>query len=86
MAVYELKIHKRGARPRSERLRELGGESSGNVSSAVVTVTGGGNVSTGTDHYHANKNALDQITTDPDGYQYLTRQNEVTDDEGNAVY
>lgn len=86
MAVYELKIHKRGARPRSERLRELGGESSGNVSSAVVTVTGGGNVSTGTDHYHANKNALDQITTDTDGYQYLTRQNEVTDDEGNAVY
>lgn len=86
MAVYELKIHKRGARPRSERLRELGGESSGSAGSTVVTVTGSGNVSTGTDHYHANKNALDQITTDTDGYQYLTRQNEVTDDEGNAVY
>lgn len=86
MAVYELKIHKRGARPRSERLRELGGESTGGAGSTVVTVTGSGNVSTGTDHYHANKNALDQITTDTDGYQYLTRQNEVTDDEGNAVY
>lgn len=86
MAVYELKTYKRGARPRSERLRELGGESSGSVGSTVVTVTGSSNVSNGNDHYHANKNALDQITTDTGGYQYLTRQNEVTDDEGNEVY
>lgn len=86
MAVYELKTYKRGARPRSERLRELGGESSGSVGSTVVTVTGSSKVSNGNDHYHANKNALDQITTDTDGYQYLTRQNEVTDAEGNEVY
>lgn len=85
MAVYELKTHKRGARPRSERLRELGGESVGTAGSTVVTVTGGGNVSSN-DHYHTNKNVLDQITTDTDGYQYLTRQKEVTDDEGNVVY
>lgn len=86
MAVYELKIHKRGARPRSERLRELGGESTGKAGSTVVTVTGSGNVSTGSDHYHANKSALDQITTDTDGYQYLTRLTEGTDSEGNEVY
>lgn len=86
MAVYELKTYKRGARPRSERLRELGGESTGNAGSTVVTVTGGGSVSSPNDHYHTNKNALDQISTDTDGYQYLTLQKEVTDDEGNAVY
>lgn len=86
MAVYELKTYKRGARPRSERLRELGGEGAGNAGSTVVTVTGGGNVSSSNDHYHANKNALDQITTDTNGYQYLTRQKEVIDDEGNAIY
>lgn len=86
MAIYELKTFKRGARPRSERLRELGGESTGSGGSTVVTVTGSGNVSSGNDHYHANKTALDQITTDTDGYEYLTRQREVTDDEGNSVY
>lgn len=86
MAVYELKTYKRGARPRSERLRELGGESSGNSGSTVVTISGNGNVVSPNDHYHANKNALDQITTDADGYEYLTRQKEVIDDEGNAVY
>lgn len=86
MAVYELKTYKRGARPRSERLRELGGESSGNTGSTIVTISGNGNVVSPNDHYHANKNALDQITTDADGYEYLTRQKEVIDDEGNAVY
>lgn len=86
MAVYELKIHKRGARPRSERLRELGGESSGSAGSTVVTVTGSSNAPTGNDHYHTNKAALDQITTDTNGYQYLTRLKEGTDAEGNEVY
>lgn len=88
MAVYELKTYKRGARPRSERLRELGGENLGNGGSTVVTVTGGGdsNAPGANDHYHANKAALDQITTDNDGYQYLTRLKEVTDDEGNDIY
>lgn len=86
MAVYELKTYKRGARPRSERLRKLGGESTGSAGSTVVTVTGSGNVSAGNDHYHANKAALDQITTDTDGYQYLTRPQESTDAEDNEVY
>ncbi|UVY47555.1 MAG: hypothetical protein [Bacteriophage sp.] len=85
MAVYELKTFKRGQRPRSERLRELGGESTGG-GSTVVTVNGSGSAVSPNDHYHANKQALDQISTDADGYEYLTRQKEVTDDKGNAVY
>lgn len=85
MAVYELKTFKRGQRPRSERLRELGGESIGG-GSTVVTVNGSGSAVSPNDHYHANKQALDQISTDADGYEYLTRQKEVTDDKGNAVY
>lgn len=85
MAVYELKTFKRGQRPRSERLRELGGESTGG-GSTVVTVNGSGSAVSPNDHYHANKQALDQISTDADGYEYLTRQKEATDDKGNAVY
>lgn len=85
MAVYELRTFKRGQRPRSERLRELGGESTGG-GSTVVTVNGSGSAVSPNDHYHANKQALDQISTDADGYEYLTRQKEVTDDKGNAVY
>lgn len=85
MAVYELKTFKRGQRPRSERLREPGGESTGG-GSTVVTVNGSGSAVSPNDHYHANKQALDQISTDADGYEYLTRQKEVTDDKGNAVY
>ena len=85
MAVYELKTFKRGQRPRSERLRELGGESS-RGGSTVVTVNGSGSAVSPNDHYHANKQALDQISTDADGYEYLTRRKEVTDDKGNAVY
>lgn len=85
MAVYELKTFKCGQRPRSERLRELGGESTGG-GSTVVTVNGSGSAVSPNDHYHANKQALDQISTDADGYEYLTRQKEVTDDKGNAVY
>ena len=86
MAVYELKTYKRGARPRSKRLRELGGTGAAGSGSTVVSVTSSGNVGSSNDHYHANKNALDQITTDANGYQYITRQNEVTDDEGNPIY
>ena len=71
MAVYNLKVTKRQALPRSKRLRELGGGGDSSTSS-VVTINSGGNVTPGAAHYHANKAALDQITTDADGYQYLT--------------
>lgn len=87
MAIYEykLKTYKRGARPRSERLRELGGESGGTGGSTVVNISGSGNIESATDHTHANKNALDQITTDANGYLYLTQNKEVQDEEGNDI-
>lgn len=87
MAIYEykLKTYKRGARPRSERLRELGGESGGTGGSTVVNISGSGNIESATGHTHANKNALDQITTDANGYLYLTQNKEVQDEEGNDI-
>lgn len=87
MAIYEykLKTYKRGSRPRSERLRELGGESGGTGGSTVVNISGSGNIESATDHTHANKNALDQITTDANGYLYLTQNKEVQDEEGNDI-
>lgn len=85
MAIYELKTYKRGARPRSKRLRELGGTGTAGSGSTIVTVTGGGNVVSPMDHSHDNKKALDQISTDANGYQYLTLEKEATDDQGNAI-
>lgn len=87
MAVYEYKLttFKRGARPRSKRLRELGSGAGGGTGSTIVNVSGSGGGSSINDHYHENKAALDQISTDADGYQYLDLQREVTDDEGNTT-
>lgn len=85
MAVYELKTYKRGARPRSERLRELGGGSAAGSSSTIVNVSGGGENVSVNDHYHENKAAIDQIGTDADGYLYLDLQKEVTDEQGNTT-
>jgi len=69
----------RTPRPRSERLREQG---IGSTNSTVVLnakAGGGGNSSpTGDGHTHANKDALDEISTDNNGYQYLTQLKEVT--------
>lgn len=68
----------RTPRPRSPRLREQG---IGSVNSTVVLnaqTGGGGSTPTGDSHTHLNKNALDQITTDENGYEYLTQMEEVT--------
>lgn len=86
MGVYELKTRSRSARPRSKRLRELGAGAAAVGGSTVVNVNSGGNAISVNDHYHENKHALDQITTDADGYQYLTRLQETTDAEGNEAY
>ena len=87
MAVYEYKLtaYKRGARPRSKRLRELGGSGTVGGGTSIVNISGSGNVVSANDHNHENKNALDQISTDADGYQYLTRQKDAIDDEGNSI-
>lgn len=74
---YKLVVSNREAKPRSKRLRELG--VSGAVGgSTVVNVEGGDtDIPVGDGHTHANKNALDQITTDTKGYGYLTQLHEV---------
>lgn len=72
---YTSIVTSRTPRPRSPRLREQG---IGSVASTVVLNgdTGGG-ASSGDGHTHANKSALDQISTDSNGYEYLTRLVEV---------
>lgn len=71
----------REARPRSQRLRDLGTGNTGNSGSTVVNVSGS-NVSVDT-HQHANKTALDQISTDTNGYLHLTQLQPVVDEENN---
>ena len=82
--IYKSEANERTARPRAKRLRELGGIAAGG-GSTVVSVTSSGNVAEGDGHTHANKSALDQISTDSNGYEYLTRLVEVevekTDEE-----
>ena len=88
--IYTSTVTNRAARPRSKRLRELGGSAAAG-GSVTLNVTGGGtteNTGAATDgHTHDNKSALDQITTDSQGYQYLTqlREVEVTDEETGEV-
>lgn len=74
---YRLIANNRTARARSKRLRELGmADSTGG--GTVITVTTSGTAGTSTPgHTHANKAALDQISTDRDGYEYLSRTVEV---------
>lgn len=74
--IYKSEANERAAKPRSKRLRELGGVAAGG-GSTVVSVTSSGNISEGDGHTHANKSALDQISIDAQGYEYLTRLVEV---------
>lgn len=67
----------RSPRPRSQRLRKQGI----GTSAVVMSGTGGGSVATGDGHTHANKPSLDQITTDNEGYEYLTQIRQVEDPE-----
>ena len=73
---YKSETNERTARPRAKRLRELGGISTGG--GTVVNIDGSGNIAEGDGHTHANKSALDQISTDSNGYEYLTRLVETT--------
>ena len=75
--IYKSETNERTARPRAKRLRELGGTATGG-GSTVVNIDGSGNIAEGDGHTHANKSALDQISTDSNGYEYLTRLVETT--------
>ena len=81
---YTLRSNKREARARSKRLRELGTSGAGG-GSTVVNITTGEASGMGLSHTHANKTALDQITTDSSGYQYLTRTIEILNEETGEV-
>ena len=77
---YTAKTTTRSPRPRSKRLREQGIGSSASAT-VVMSGAGGGTVAAGDGHTHANKPSLDQITTDNEGYQYLTQIRETEDPE-----
>lgn len=65
----------RTPRPRSKRLREHGIGSTN--STVVLNAEAVSSTSSGDGHTHSNKAALDQITTDGNGYEYLTYLKEV---------
>ncbi len=67
---YIANIVSRSPRPRSKRLREQG--IGGGVKGNTVVTTG----ASGDYHLHYNKSALDQISTDEDGYLWLTQTQE----------
>lgn len=69
---YTAVITQRTPRPRSKRLREMG---IGSAAGATVVMSGaaGGTTVTGDGHTHANLSALNEISTDTNGYQYLTQ-------------
>lgn len=65
----------RTPRPRSKRLREHGIGSTN--STVVLNAEAVSSTPSGDGHTHSNKAALDQITTDGNGYEYLTYLKEV---------
>lgn len=79
----------REPKPRSKRLRELGGgTSSGTTGGAtVVNVSGGNAAPDPNSHTHANKADLDKLSTDTDGYGYISQMREVeeTDEDGSTT-
>ena len=76
---YTSKITLRTPRPRSKRLREQG--IGGGSTTVVVSGGTGSSTVTGDGHTHANLSALNEITTDKQGYQYLTQIRETEDPE-----
>lgn len=75
-------------RPRSKRMQQQG---TGNVNSTVVlnAEAGGSSPVSGDGHTHTNKDALDQITTDANGYIWLELLKEVItviDGEETTIY
>lgn len=75
---YTSKITLRTPRPRSERLREQG---IGGGATTVIMNGAGGSTVTGDGHTHGNLSALNEISTDRQGYMYLTQIREKEDTE-----
>ena len=80
MKQYTSKITLRTPRPRSERLREQG--IGGGATTVVVNGgSSGGGASIGDGHRHGNLSALNEISTDRQGYLYLTQIRETENEE-----
>lgn len=77
---YTSKITLRTPRPRSERLREQG-IGGGTTTVGMSGAGGGGSTVTGDGHTHGNLSALNEISTDRQGYMYLTQIREKEDTE-----
>lgn len=84
---YIAKVVTRTPRPRSKRLREAGIGSTASASVIISSIGGvsGGSSNNGEWHTHTNLDTLEQISTDADGYEYLTQYKSSTDDDGNEV-
>jgi len=79
---YTLNVNKRGSRPRSERLRKLGGTAIVGGGSTVVNVTSSPVAGNADGHTHANKSLLDRISADEESYLYLDQLRETEDGTG----
>ena len=81
---YAYRVVTRAPRPRSRRLREQGIGTSAN-STVIMSGSGGGGGAVGDGHTHTNLSALNEITTDNQGYEYLTQMREVDDPDGGGT-
>ena len=81
---YTYRVVTRAPRPRSRRLREQGIGTSAN-STVIMSGSGGGGGAVGDGHTHTNLSALNEITTDNQGYEYLTQMREVDDPDGGGT-
>ena len=68
---FGLEVNRRESRPRSKRLRELGGGSTGGGSTVVQVANG---TQKGDGHTHDNKAVLDMLDADDQSYVYLRQQ------------
>lgn len=84
---YIAKVVTRTPRPRSKRLREAGIGSTASASVIISSIGGasGSSSNIGDGHTHTNLDTLEQISTDEEGYEYLTQYKSSTDGEGNEV-
>lgn len=78
MKTLKVKTLTQQAAPRSPRLKGIGG-------STVINVQGGDSTSAVPDHSHSNLDSLESISTDTEGYEWLTRQVEVKDPETGEI-
>ncbi len=74
--TYIAKVTQRTPRPRSKRLRQQGIGSTASTTVVMSGASGGSIVPAGDGHSHSNLSALNEISTDQNGYEYLTQLRE----------